>query len=130
MCSNGAWVLAGFISASAITPLTPGIPDVGAPAFNVRNLERLGLHVEYRQATLRVLHAHLEGGRPPIVFVRTGELPYWDTDVNHALVLTGMDGARVLVNDPFFAKAPISIPVGDFDLAWLEHNEMYAVITR
>jgi len=109
------------------------IPDVGAPAFNVRNLERLGLRVEYRQGTLGVLHAHLDSGQPPIVFVRTGELPYWDTDVNHALVLTGMDGACVLVNDPFFAKAPISIPPGDFDLAWLEHNEMYemyAVITR
>lgn len=106
------------------------IPDIGAPAFNVRNLERLGLRVEYRQGTLRVLHAHLEGRRPLIVFVKTGELPYWDADVNHALVLTGMNGAYVLVNDPFFAKAPISIPLGDFDLAWLEHNEMYAVITR
>lgn len=62
--------------------------------------------------------------------MKTGELPYWDSDVNHAVVLTGMDGARVLVNNPFFTKTPISIPLGDFDLAWLEHNEMYTVITR
>lgn len=77
-----------------------------------------------------MLHAHLEGGRPPIVFVNTGELPYWDANVDHAVVLIGMDSTHAIVNDPFFTRAPISIPLGDFDLAWLEHNEMYAVITR
>lgn len=124
----GYWQIA--YSLDHLSRLLEVIPGVGAPAFNVRNLERLGLRVEYHQGTLRVLHAHLESRCPPIVFVKTGELPYWDFDVNHAVVLTGMDGARVLVNDPFFTKTPISIPLGDFDLAWLEHNEMYTVITR
>lgn len=29
-----------------------------------------------------------------------------------------------------YAEAPIRVLRGDFDLAWLEHDEKYAVITR
>jgi hypothetical protein len=69
--------------------------------------------------------------RPPIVFVKTGELPYWNgQDVEHALVVVGMDERTILLNDPAFRRAPVKVSLGDFDLAWLERDEMYAVITR
>ena len=116
-------------SPTQVARLLKVIPGIGAPAFNVQNMEQLGLQVAYRQGTLRILHSHLVNGSPSIVFLSTGELPYWTVNVDHAVVLVGMDGTRAFVNDPAFAGAPISIPLGDFDLAWLEHNEMYAVIT-
>ena len=33
------------------------------------------------------------------------------------------------VNDPTQPEAPISVPTGDFELAWLERDYFYALIT-
>jgi hypothetical protein len=49
----------------------------GAPAGNIRLLNRLNLTVTYSQTDLSGLKAMLNQGQPPIIFVRTGELPYW-----------------------------------------------------
>lgn len=38
-----------------------------------------------------------------------------------------MDHEYVYVNDPSFDIAPILVPIGDFDLAWLAMDEDYAV---
>jgi predicted double-glycine peptidase len=67
-------------------------------------------------------------GQPVIVFVRTSELPYWDYGTDHALVVVGCDDDNIYVNDPNFAEAPISVPRGDFELAWLERDYYYALI--
>jgi hypothetical protein len=40
-----------------------------------------------------------------------------------------MNDANVYLNDPAFVQAPMQVSIGDFDLAWLEHDEKYAVIT-
>ncbi len=106
------------------------VPDLGAPSFNVRNLNQLGVTVEYGQGTLSTLRKHVEHGRPPIVFVRTGELPYWQTSIEHAVVVIGVSDTQVLVNDPAFAAAPFAVSTGDFDLAWLDRDEYFAVIYR
>lgn len=106
------------------------VTDVGTPAPNVRRLVQYGFDVVYRRGTLRTLHDLLLANTPPIVFVKTRDLPYWDENVDHAVVVVGMDGRRILLNDPAFAEAPIEAPLGDFDLAWLERDEMYAVITH
>jgi uncharacterized protein YvpB len=75
------------------------------------------------------LAAHLLHGEPCIVFLRTGELPYWQEDTGHAVVLVGMDEDVVYLNDPAFAQAPQRVSRGDFLLAWLEFDYDYAVIT-
>ena len=77
-----------------------------------------------------MLRTHLQNNQPCIVFVDTGQLPYWDESANHALVVVGLDEDYVYVHDPEFPNAPLQVSIGDFDLAWLEHDEMYAVITR
>jgi uncharacterized protein YvpB len=69
-------------------------------------------------------------GQPVIVFVRTGELPYWTYSVDHALVVVGFGDAELYVNDPHFVEAPIAVPQDDFELAWLERDYAYALITR
>ncbi len=106
------------------------IPDMGTPSFKVVNLQRLGFTVIYRQGTFDELLQHLLAGHPCIVFVRTGQLPYRSDNTDHAVVVVGMDKQNVYVNDPESAEAPIRVSRGDFDLAWLEHDEKYAVITR
>jgi uncharacterized protein YvpB len=60
--------------------------------------------------------------------VQTIELPYWSEPTDHALVVTGLDKTSIYLNDPAFANAPIQVPHGDFDLAWLERDEMYATL--
>lgn len=102
----------------------------GAPSFNIRNLTKLGLTVIYKQGTLTELHHHLTQNRPPMVFVKTHDLPYWDVATDHALVVVGMDDQHIYLNDPDFDIAPMQVSLGDFDLAWFEHEELYAVLTQ
>jgi len=49
-------------------------------------------------------------------------------DTLHAIVLVGYDETHVYANDPHFALSPQVIPIGDFDLAWLEMGNRYIVI--
>ena len=55
--------------------------------------------------------------------------PYTAEQTNHALVVLGMDENYVYVNDPAFRVAPIPVPIGDFELAWLARDEFYAVLS-
>ena len=104
--------------------------DIGAPASNIRNLEPLGVKVIYKQGTLSELYSHLNNGFPCIASVRTGELPYWRSeDLLHAVVVVGLDDHAVYLNDPAFPNAPAQTTRGDFDLAWLERDEFYSVIS-
>ena len=100
----------------------------GAPFSNIRNLEQIGVRVLCQKGSLDDLRKHLHDGEPIITPVFTGELPYVDEATNHAVVVVGIGKYYVYVNDPAVAEAPIPVPIGDFDLAWLERNEWYAVI--
>jgi ABC-type bacteriocin/lantibiotic exporter with double-glycine peptidase domain len=101
----------------------------GAPAGNVRLLVNLNLTVVYSQTDMIGLETMLEQEWPVIVFVRTGELPYWTYSTDHALLAVGYDENQVYVNDPAWSEAPIAIPRHDFELAWLERDYYYALIT-
>jgi ABC-type bacteriocin/lantibiotic exporter with double-glycine peptidase domain len=101
----------------------------GTPASNIRELENLGLTVFYQQGILADITGHLSNNRPCIAFLQTGELPYWDEAIDHAVVVVGMDEQSIFLNDPAFPNAPIQVSQGDFDLAWLERDEFYATFT-
>ncbi len=101
----------------------------GAPAGNIRLLASLNLNVVYSKTDMVGLEAMLQQGHPAIVFVRTGELPYWTYSTDHALLVVGYDESQLYVNDPYYSEAPIAVPRGDFELAWLEHDYRYALIT-
>jgi hypothetical protein len=102
--------------------------QLGTPASNILKLKQLGINVVYEQGTLNKLHHHLANNRPCIVFVKTGELPYWAQDTDHAIVVVGLDDEFVYLNDPAFPAAPTQVSHGDFELAWQERDEFYAVI--
>lgn len=73
----------------------------------------------------------LQNGVPAIIFLRTGDLPYWQHQTDHAVIVVGYDDEAQLIylNDPYFDEAPIAVSVSDFELAWLERDYHYAVIT-
>lgn len=106
------------------------VKSFGAPASNIRLLEQLSLTASYRVTNMAGLEGLLASGQPVIVFVRTGELPYWSYQADHALVVVGFDEEHIFVNDPYFDEAPIPVPRGDFELAWLERDYFYAVISH
>ncbi len=100
----------------------------GAPFNNILNLEEAGVHVLCQQGSLDDLEKHLADGEPVITAVFTGELSYTDEATNHAVVVVGIDGHYVYINDSAITQTPIPVPKGEFDLAWLDRNEWYAVI--
>jgi ABC-type bacteriocin/lantibiotic exporter with double-glycine peptidase domain len=102
--------------------------SIGAPASNIRRLENLGVTVIYKQGNWEELQAHLENNRPCMTLVQTGELPYWAEQSDHTVVVIGLDGEFVYLNDPAFSDTPIQVPRDEFDLAWLEKDEVYAVL--
>jgi ABC-type bacteriocin/lantibiotic exporter with double-glycine peptidase domain len=105
------------------------IKPYGAPAGNIRQLADLSLKVVYSKTDMAGLEVMLQQGQPVIVFVRTGELPDWTYSTDHALVVVGYDESQLYVHDPYRSQSPISIPRGDFELAWLERDYYYALIT-
>ena len=105
-----------------------GIQWFGAPFSNVKLLEKLGVRVVYQQGTMESLRIHLSDNNPPIVPVFTGELPYASQSTNHAVVVVGITEHYIYLNDPAIRTDFIPVPYGDFELAWLERGEYYAVL--
>lgn len=104
-------------------------PDLGAPASNVESLSVLNVSVEYGSGSMGDLATHITQGIPCIVFVHTVHLSYWPEAVRHTVVVVGMDEEQVYLNDPFFDVAPQIVSRLEFELAWDEMDNTYAVIT-
>jgi ABC-type bacteriocin/lantibiotic exporter with double-glycine peptidase domain len=104
------------------------IGPLGAPRRNILRLTRLGVDVTYREATFSLIATYLQAGQPVIAFVDTGELAYWSAVTNHAIVVIGLEAEHVIVNDPAFAAAPQRIPLGEFELAWLNCDNACSVV--
>jgi predicted double-glycine peptidase len=105
-----------------------GTQSFGTPAPNLRRLEKMGFSVVYESGTLSILQDHLQLGIPCLVFVQTGDLPYWQENTSHVLVAIGVDNDNLYVNDPAFDLAPQIILLDFFLLAWSEFDHRYAII--
>jgi ABC-type bacteriocin/lantibiotic exporter with double-glycine peptidase domain len=101
----------------------------GTPFPKIRRLEQLKVTVLFGQSNLANLPTFLSNDQPIIVPVQTSELPYWTEHTDHAVVVVGIDPQFIYLNDPAFSNAPIQVPLGDFDLAWLARDEYYAVLS-
>ncbi len=106
------------------------IQSYGAPAGNIRRLAQLELSVTYSVTDINGLLALLSNQIGVIVFLRTGDLPYWHHQTDHAVVVVGYDSDTRLIylNDPYFDEYPIAVPQDYFELAWLERDYYYAVV--
>ena len=107
-----------------------GIGFNGAPRRNIVRLSRWGVDVLYREANFSLLVDALRQGDPVIAFVDTGELSYWTEATNHALVVVGIEGDFVLVNDPAIDEPAQAVASDEFELAWLNTDYACAVVRR
>ena len=126
-------VLAGLelsVSQAELNQLFELAP-LGVPLARLKRLERYGVQVTIRRnGDPDELKQSLEQDIPSITFIRTGQLSYWQTDTQHAVVVRGYDGSDLLLNDPAFSEAPQPVNEDEFMLAWDEFNNAYAQITR
>jgi ABC-type bacteriocin/lantibiotic exporter with double-glycine peptidase domain len=105
------------------------VTQIGAPFPNLRVLANLNVRVLVDYGTLDVLHQQLSRGYPCIVSIQTGQLPHWfGEDFAHAAVMVGRNAGHVYLHDPAVLVYPLRVSIGDFDLAWLERDEQYAVL--
>ena len=107
-----------------------GLTSIGTSYSNIRRLTALGVGVTLAYGAEEELRAAIERATPPIVFVKTGDLPYWHDNTSHAVVLTGYDDEAVYLNDPAFVANPQRVSWDDFMLAWDELDNSYALVTR
>jgi len=101
---------------------------VGARFSNLHQLQSLGVSVLVEKGELESLHSYLDQGLPPIALVATEQLSYWIEDTGHAVVVVGLDGDSIYLNDPAFEDAPKKIPVNEFLLAWIDADRFYAIL--
>lgn len=107
-----------------------GARPFGVPASNIRRLAAWGVEVHFGQGSLNAIASALVEGHPPIVFLRTSELSYWEEDMPHAVVLVGLDPEAAFLLDPAYEdEAPVRVSLGDFVLAWSHFDMVYALIT-
>jgi len=97
---------------------------------NLDNLKRLGIRVyRHTDGSFDQLYKGLENDRPCIVAVQAAEFSHWDAHpCDHAVVVVGIDDHYVRINDPAFPIPALRIPINEFDLAWFEGRERYAVL--
>ena len=105
-------------------------PDLGAPASNVKRLSALDVHVEYSSGKIDDLMGHLARDIPCIVFVDTAHLSYWSEATRHTVVVAGIDEHQAYLYDPFFDAVPQTVSRLEFELAWDEMDNTYAIITH
>ena len=101
----------------------------GTAFSNVRKLATMGLHVSTGEwGGVQTLEQHLETGLPILVNVNTKELPYWDREASHVVVIIGLEADFIVVHDPAFDEVPQRLPLQEFLLAWDEQYQQYGVI--
>lgn len=105
-----------------------GTRYIGTPSSNVQRLSRYGFQVVYQTGSAAQLLYWLEQEVPCILFVRTGELSYWQMDTPHAVVLAGLDNENAYLFDPNETDAPVTIPKDELLLAWAYSDYTYAVL--
>lgn len=106
-----------------------GLTAIGIPYRNILRLSQFGVQVSLLAGEVANLRQAIDNGVPPIVFVKTGDLPYWSANTSHAVVIVGYDEESVFLNDPMFDEAPQCVRWDDFMLAWSEQDYMFAIVS-
>ena len=103
---------------------------IGTLFRNLHYLESAyGLSVTIDYGSPDLLQTYLDTGLPVIVSVNTQMLSYWDyQEMIHAVVVIGIEGEIIYLNDPAFEDAPKAISLAEFNLAWYEERNLYGVI--
>ena len=106
-----------------------GTRNIGTPASHIERLAHHGFEVIYRSGSMAELEAWLAQGVPCVLFLRAGELPYWQLDTPHAVVLVGLEADRAYLLDPAVEMMPVTVSSADLLLAWSHFEHTYAVLS-
>ena len=102
----------------------------GTVFSRLQNLRSLYVSVQVQEGDFQAIDDALAVGLPVIVAVNTGELKsYWQSSVAHAVVVIGMDKEFVYLNDPALDDAPQRVAIAEFDLAWLEQENLLCIVS-
>jgi ABC-type bacteriocin/lantibiotic exporter with double-glycine peptidase domain len=101
---------------------------VGTPASRIQRLRRHGFDVHYQTGSLAQLKAWIQQEIPCILFVRSGELSYWQIDTPHTVVLAGFREEQAVLFDPDREEAPHFASIDSLMLAWSYSDYTYAVM--
>jgi ABC-type bacteriocin/lantibiotic exporter with double-glycine peptidase domain len=105
--------------------------STGTEVWNVLSLDQYvaGCQVELESMSLERLEEALAAGIPPIAFVVTGRLHYWERETLHAVVVVEVADEELLIVDPAFAEKARAVPLAEFVAAWSELDFLAAVVT-
>lgn len=108
------------------------VRSFGTSFLHLQNLEKLGVKVQIVYGKdITELQDYLERGLPPIVYLNTEPLNYWNEETGHAVVVIGIDidANSVTVHDPFIQEPAKSINLISFEEAWIGQIMEYAIIS-
>lgn len=91
-------------------------------------LPRLGFQASVLDGSTQLLSECLETGQPCIVHIWTEHLGYWQNAAVHALVVTALTDAEVIVNDPILDHGRHAIPLDEFVRAWRAVDRLMLII--
>ena len=106
------------------------VKSFGTAGQNLKYLTALGVEVVYREGSLEELRNYLVNRTPCIVLVHTADLSHWTYGTDHTVVVVGFDEHAFYVNDPAFSEHPLTVPMAEFELAWMMFDYRYGVMTR
>lgn len=105
-----------------------GTTAIGTASSRIQKLTQYGFDVIYQTGSLAQLQHWISQKSPCILFIRTGDLSYWQVDTAHAVVLAGFESEKVFLYDPALESAPINTTVDELMLAWSHSDYTYAVL--
>jgi ABC-type bacteriocin/lantibiotic exporter with double-glycine peptidase domain len=100
----------------------------GTRARNIMSIASLGFEVELGSSSLSQLSTALVAGVPPIVFIDTAPLDYWQIDCAHVAVVVGIGDDLVVLHDPYFNDAPQKTSRTSFLNAWALNAHLAAFL--
>ncbi|MDM8529616.1 cysteine peptidase family C39 domain-containing protein [Anaerolineales bacterium HSG25] len=106
------------------------LTKMGVPYSRLKRLTKYDVEAMLKEGDLSDLQQLINQNVPPILFLRTGELSYWQDDTQHAVVMSGYEDDILLLNDPAFPSAPQRVLADELMLAWDEFDNVYAQLTR
>ncbi len=103
----------------------------GTSAANVLlRLPELGYTASVYTASFFEMARLVGEGMPCIVQVWTEHLSYWREIWMHDLVVVGVEGDTVFVNDPAFPGAPKTVAKSEFERAWAAADRLLIRIEK
>ena len=103
-------------------------PGGTSPVQVMLRLPNVGFEASVQMASKSILQGQLAANHPVIVHVWTELLPHWQGGLIHALTVLEYNDSVVMVNDPAFADAPLTIPTDIFLRAWAATDHLTIII--